>query len=170
MNGLITVYLERRDALIRYFTLRLGSSAQAEDLAQDIYLKIASFTAEDIAAIHNPPAFLYRLGSNLMLDKLKQERRGIARDDAWRQTQAVEIGGEDAADIPAADEALAAKQRLAIIVEALNELSPPCRQAFRLHKFEGLSHAQTAEVMGISKSGVEKHISAALKFLLKRLE
>ncbi len=170
MNGLIKVYLERRDALIRYFTLRLGSAAQAEDLAQDIYLKIAGFSEEDIAAVNNPAAFLYRLGTNLMLDRIKQVRRSVARDDDWRRSQAVDVGGEDAADIPAADEALAAKQKLEIIVQALNDLSPPCRRAFRLHKFEGLSHAETAQAMGISKSGVEKHISAALKHLIARLE
>ncbi len=170
MNGLIKVYLERRVALIRYFTVRLGSAAQAEDLAQDIYLKIAGFSDDDIAQVNNPAAFLYRLGTNLMLDRLKQVRRSVARDDDWRRSQAVDVGGEDAADLPPADEALAAKQKLEIIIEALNDLSPACRRAFRLHKFDGLGHAETAQAMGISKSGVEKHVSAALKHLLSKLE
>ncbi len=52
---------------------------------------------------------------------------------------------------------------------ALDELPPQCRKAFRLHKLDGLSHAETAAAMGISRSAVEKHISAALKFLLARL-
>jgi len=44
------------------------------------------------------------------------------------------------------------------------------RQAFRLHKLEGLSHAETARRMNISVSAVEKHISAALKLLLRKID
>jgi RNA polymerase sigma-70 factor (ECF subfamily) len=43
------------------------------------------------------------------------------------------------------------------------------QRAFRLHKLQGLSHAQTAQVMAISVKSVEKHISAALKNLTARL-
>jgi DNA-directed RNA polymerase specialized sigma24 family protein len=42
-------------------------------------------------------------------------------------------------------------------------------RAFRLHKLEGLSHAETARAMGISVKVVEKHVSAALKALTRRL-
>jgi RNA polymerase sigma factor (sigma-70 family) len=164
---LLAVYLARREDLKRYFTLRLGSPDAAEDLVQDVYFKIAAGVGAEIA---NPAAFLYRLGSNLMLDRLKQQRRAVRRDDGWAQTQAVRLGGEAVADAPSADDALASRQRLARMVTALDELPPGCRQAFRLHKLEGLSHAETAAAMGVSKSTIEKHISAALKHLLKRLD
>jgi RNA polymerase sigma-70 factor (ECF subfamily) len=42
-------------------------------------------------------------------------------------------------------------------------------RAFRLHKLEGLSQAETARAMGISVSAVEKHLSAALKSLTRTL-
>ncbi len=169
-EDLIEAYLQRRDALLRYFTLRTRSQAQAEDILQDLYLKIASLDAEVIAEIRNPGAFLYRTGSNLMLDRFKQQARSGARDAEWRRGQAVETGGEDAADLPAADRIVDAKQRLERVTEALNELSPQTRRAFRLHKFEGLSHTETAAQMGISRSAIEKHISAALRHLMRRLE
>jgi RNA polymerase sigma-70 factor (ECF subfamily) len=38
-----------------------------------------------------------------------------------------------------------------------------------LHKFDGLTHAETAARMGISRSAVEKHVSLALGHLLKRV-
>ena len=56
------------------------------------------------------------------------------------------------------------------MLAALDELTPACRRAFRLHKLDGLSHAQTAAAMGVSKSTIEKHIGAALKHLLKTLD
>lgn len=165
-SPLLAVYLERREDLKRYFTLRLGSAEAAEDLVQDIYFKVSAGTDETIV---NPAAFLFRLGANLMLDRLKQQRRAQARDRGWAETQSVSLGGEEVADAPPADEAMASRQRLERMLEALNELSPACRRAFQLHKLEGLSHAQTAAEMGVSKSTIEKHISAALKHLLKRL-
>jgi RNA polymerase sigma factor (sigma-70 family) len=73
------------------------------------------------------------------------------------------------AEDPPADEALAARQRLVLLLQATEELPATTRQAFRLHKLEGLSQAQTAEALGVSRSSVEKYISAALKHLLSRV-
>jgi RNA polymerase sigma factor (sigma-70 family) len=163
-SPLLRVYMAKREDLRRYFTLRLRSPEAAEDLIQDIFLKINAAPAADIG---NPAAFLYRLGTNLMLDRMKAQRRSVARDGGWRTATVVTIGGEDVADTPSAEEAADARQKLERIVAALNELSPAVRRAFRLHKFEGLSHAETATEMGVSKSSVEKYISAALKHLVR---
>ncbi len=166
-SPLLAHYLAKREELKRYFTLRLRSSEAAEDLVQDIYLKITSAAPAEIG---NPGAFLYRLGSNLMLDRLKAQRRTAARETGWRVVTVSSFGGQDVTDEPAADDAVEARQRLAMIVEALNDLPASVRRAFRLHKFEGLSHAETAAAMGVSKSSVEKHISAALKHLLRTVD
>lgn len=163
---LLDTYLARRGELLRFFTRRLRSAEAADDLVQEIYLKVAAGAGGEAV---QPAAFLYRLGSNLMLDRIRQERRSAARDDAWRMTETTTRGGQDVAREPAADQAVAARQRLEQLVAALNALSPACRRAFRLHKFEGLSHAQVAEVMGMSRSGVEKHISHALRQLLEKV-
>jgi len=62
---------------------------------------------------------------------------------------------------------MAARQRLAQLTARLTTLPTKTQEAFRLHKFEGLSHAETAARMGVSRSAVEKYISAALKHLLE---
>lgn len=165
-SPLLAHYLAKREDLKRYFTLRLRSPEAAEDLVQDMYLKISGAPPGEI---DNPSAFLFRLGSNLMLDRLKSQRRSTARETGWRAVTVSTLAGHDVADEPAADAAAAARQRLGQMIEALNDLPPATRRAFRLHKLEGLSHAQTAEAMGVSRSSIEKHISAALKHLFKRL-
>ena len=106
---------------------------------------------------------------NLMVDRARAEARAAARDTAWRQVAGHAIGGVDVADQPAADDAAASAQRLRQLVAAVQELPPQAGRAFRLHKLEGLSHAQTAQAMGLSVKAVEKHISAALKALTARL-
>lgn len=166
-SALIETYLERRADLVRFFTLRLGSTAAAEDLVQEIYLRLAGL--EDLEGVQSPAAYLYRLGSNLMLDKLRGERRGATRDRAWMDLNRANLGGEDLDETPDAEAALAARQRLAAIVAAIGELGPQTQRVFRLHKLEGLSHAETAARLGVSRSAVEKHMIAALKHLAKRV-
>ena len=68
-----------------------------------------------------------------------------------------------------AEAALHAKQRLQAIVSVLDELSPQCRNVFVLHKFEGLTHPEIAARVGISRSTVEKHMTTALKHLVRQL-
>jgi len=166
-SDLMRHYLEKRANLVRFFAARLNSAAAAEDLAQELYLKIAALTAED--EIQNPSALLYRMGSNLMLDRLRQERRAGARESAWVSVATTRLGDEEIHDEPPADEVLAARQRLNLLLNELNALPPRMRHAFQLHKLEGLSHVETARAMGISVSAVEKHVSGALKTLLSRL-
>lgn len=166
-SPLIALYLERRIDLVRFFTVRLRSPAAAEDLVQDIYVRLSGIA--EPAEIQNPMAYLYRLGSNLMLDRLRGERRTAHRDGAWLDSQTTRIGAHEVSAEPSAEVAVAARQRLVLITEALKELSPQTQRVFRMHKFEGLSHPQVAQALGISRSAVEKHMMAALKHLLARL-
>ena len=166
-SSLIALYLERRADLVRFFTVRLRSAAAAEDLVQDIYVRLSGI--EPGSDIQNPVAYLYRLGSNLMLDRMRGERRTAHRDGAWLDVQTTRVGVQEVSAEPDAEATVAARQRLAMLTAALTELSPQTQRVFRMHKFEGLSHPQVAAELGISRSAVEKHMMAALKHLLARL-
>ncbi len=73
-----------------------------------------------------------------------------------------------AADEPAADDVVMARERLRLVIEAVRELPAQVQEAFRLHKLEGLSHAETAAAMGVSRSSVEKYLMTCLKRILAR--
>ena len=158
--------MERREDFRRFFIARLGGTADVEDLLQELYLKVQGAEGK---AVDNPSAYLYRLASNLMLDRLRSIKRTVARDTEWRRTTHALVGAFDVADAPDAEAAIIARQRLERLTQALTSLSDATQRAFRLHKFEGLSHAQTAARMGISHSAVEKHVSLALNHLLARV-
>jgi RNA polymerase sigma-70 factor (ECF subfamily) len=158
-------YLARRDELVRYFRARLRSLEAAQDVVQEIGLKLARTPTEPI---DNPSAYLYRVGTNLMLDHLKKEGRVRRRAQAWREATVDTSGGGEARDEePAADQTVAARERLKRVIESVESLPGPVREAFRLHKLEGLSHAETASAMGVSRSSVEKYIMTSLKHILK---
>jgi RNA polymerase sigma-70 factor (ECF subfamily) len=163
----LEVYLERRADLVRFFTLRLRSASAAEDLVQDIYLRLVAIDAR--TEVHNPIGYLYRLGSNLMLDRLRGQRRAAARDASWRDSHTSVVGAEEIAEEPDAEQTIAARQRLQAVVAALRDLPQQTQRVFRMHKFDGLSHPEVAQRLGISRSGVEKHVMAALKHLAATL-
>ncbi|RRN62464.1 RNA polymerase sigma factor [Caulobacter sp. 602-1] len=165
--ALLGLYEEKRANLVRFFSARLGSRAEAEDLVQDLYLRISGMEA--VGPVDNPSALLHRIGSNLMLDRLRSQKRSGTRDSDWRDVTTTVVAGHEVADEPSADEVVASRQRLKALVEAVEDLPEKTRQAFRLHKLEGHSHVETARRMGISVSTVEKHISSALKTLTRRL-
>ena len=164
-TGLLTTYLERRAGLIRYFTARTGSA----ELGADIATRIMELGDQAVAEIRHPVAFLYRVGANLMLDRAKARQRAAARDQEWSSLQARTSAMEPVADLPAADDAAHARQRMGQVLAIVETLRPQCRRVFRLHKLEGLSHAEVAAELGISRSAVEKHISHALRTLLSEL-
>jgi RNA polymerase sigma-70 factor (ECF subfamily) len=61
------------------------------------------------------------------------------------------------------------REDVALLASALATLPAGARRAFELHKLNGLSHAEVAQQMGISKSGVEKHMAVAMKYLRRAL-
>lgn len=165
-SPLVEAFFEKRDALLLFLAARARSMAEAEDLVQDLYLKIAAVDAGEVRA---PVALLYRMAANLAVDHIRSARRAAGRDARWRTETGVTVGGEDVVPGPPADEALAERQRARLLAEAVADLPPQMGRAFRLNKFEGLTQARTAEVMGVSQKMVEHHIQAAIKRLSERL-
>jgi RNA polymerase sigma factor (sigma-70 family) len=164
---LLDVFLQKRENLVLFLAARLRSMATAEDLVQDLYLKVAAM--EPQAEVRAPVALLYRMAANLMVDHVRSDQRASQRNAQWRLETRVIQDGLDVVAEPAADEALAAKQRARQLAEAVAELPPQMGRAFRLHKLEGLSQAETAQAMGVSRKMVEQHIGVAVRRLTERL-
>jgi len=166
-NPLLAVFLEKRENLVLFLSARVRSMATAEDLVQDLYLKVAAMPQG--ADVRAPVALLYRMASHLLVDHLRSIERGSRRNAQWRLETRETLGGLDVVSEPAADEALIANERIRQLAEAVGDLPPQMGRAFRLHKLEGLSQAQTAEEMGVSQKMVEQHIAAAIRRLAERL-
>lgn len=166
-HDLIAAYLEQRDALGRFFRARLGVQTDVEDLLQDLYLKVSAI--EPDREVRDPRAYLYRLASNLMMDRWRSGRRSAVRDGAWRLVSHQTGVTEDIDDSPSAEAVVAGRERLAALMAALPALPEKTGRVFRMHKFEGLSYAEVAAALGISRSSVEKHMMEALRVLTARV-
>ena len=167
-EALVQVWLDVRPALVRFLTARTGSSATAEDLAQDVWLRLQGMSEEAAAQVRQPQAFMYRMAANRALDNAKAQRRAGARDLEWRRAQADGEAGE-VQDAPSAEDAVWARLKLEKVQAAIRHMPPKAAEAFRLHKFEGLSQGEVADRMGVSRSAVEKYVATVLKTLLLRV-
>lgn len=147
----------------------LGRSVQdrhtAADLAQESYARVlaAQKSGEDIA---DPRALLFRTARNLLIDRhrhhqVRRAAHGEAVQDGEDDDDALALLAAPAAFEP--EVAVASQQSVHALLATIGALPVRCRQAFMLHKFEGLSHAEVAERMGITVKMVEKHIKLGLQ-------
>lgn len=166
-SPLIRAFFERRESLILFLAARTRDMATAEDLVQDLYLKIAAL--DPGAEVRAPEALLYRMAANLMVDHVRSAQRSSRRSAEWRIETRSFVGGHDVAQEAPADEVVMGKERVRQLAAAVAALPPQMGRAFRLHKLEGMSQAQTAQAMGVSVKMVEAHVAAAIKQLAQRL-
>jgi RNA polymerase sigma-70 factor (ECF subfamily) len=165
-NPLIQAFFEKRETLLLFLAARTRSMPEAEDLVQELFLKIATVDASEV---RTPMALLYRMAANLAVDHIRSSRRSSGRDARWRMETGTTFAGEDIVPGPGPEEAIADRQRARLLAEAVADLPPQMGRAFRLNKLEGLTQAKTAEVMGVSQKMVEHHIQAAIRKLTERL-
>ncbi|MEG3083347.1 sigma-70 family RNA polymerase sigma factor [Sphingomonas sp. PB2P12] len=156
-----------RQQLVRFFTGRTGSAAEAEDVVQEIWLRTAEATTGPIA---NPLAYLHRIGMNIVLDRVRANGRRSRRDTGYADSMTTIVGDEAVDETPSAFDAVSGRQRIAQLATALAGPPEGAMRVFRRHKIDGLSHAEVAAEFGITRSAVEKHIAVALKHLRKALD
>ncbi len=129
----------------------LGQAEDAEDMLQEIFLlafrKMTSFKGDSSLG-----TWLYRLGVNACLDRLRSKARRNDQQTDWLN--------DDLPPVAATTHtATGVLDRLAL-ERALKTLPPGCRAAFLLHDVEGFEHREIASMLGIaegtSKSQVHK--------------
>lgn len=166
-SPLLEAYVERREMLLRYFQARTRDQGLAEEIVQDLYFKVVEL-APDYRVEHET-AFLFRLAQNIWLNHLRTRSRNEARDRLWHDHNTSRLGPEAIVDGPSAEAEIAARQELRLLELALAELPERTQQIFRLHKLEGLNQSEVAGRLGVSRSLVEKQLSATLRALMAKV-
>lgn len=140
---------------------RIPSTPLVEEIVQDVFVNLWVKSASlDVGG--NVKAYLYATLRNKILHELRQESTRAMYAEKIRKLSAEreEIHGL---------ESLYARETEARINRVIGTLSPQCRRAFQLSRFENLSYKQIAMNMNISVNTVEKHVAKALRVLKGRL-
>lgn len=136
----------------------LGSVADAEDVAQDVWLRAVG---ADLQKVDNLRAWLVTVAARRCYDLLKSAR--LRREEypgPWLPEPL--ITGPDASEPVLVDESVSSAMLL-----IMDELSPPERVAFVLHDVFGIEFGRIAEVLDVSVPGARQLASRARRRVAK---
>ncbi len=148
--------------LLGFLANKVGDRHAAADLVQESYARVLAMHrgGESIA---DPRALLYRVARNLVIDQHRRDRTRGETTAVHHQDAPDDPMDAHAAPLAWEPEAVAmSAQGVDAMLATIEGLPPRCREAFVLHKFDGLSHAEVAARMGISRKMVEQHVKNAL--------
>ena len=154
---LSTLCKEHGASLVRFLTRRLKSVEDAEDIAQAALLRIQKL--DDGVSLDNPKAYLFQVANNLAIDNMR--RNEILQ--RYLQTESLRSESQNAEGALSPERIYAAQQQLKKVQNAIDGLPLKYRQAFLLHRKNGMSYSEIATEMGVSVSSVEKYILQALR-------
>ncbi len=145
-----------RDRIVTVVARVAGSAADAEDLAQDAFLK--AFGAIDRFKGQSALfTWLYRIAVNTARDHVESRRRRPTvplHDEHGR-------AHDPPADAESPPDALLRGERALAVHQALQALPEPFRTTLILREMEGHTYEEVAEILGISIGTVESRIFRA---------
>ena len=155
------VFVSHRRELLAWLTHRVRDAHAAQDLVQELFVRFLESAA--LHPVHDARAYLFQMARNLLADQ--------ARQSDTRKTTAVDPGDlvevQDGA--PGPDQALAGRQRLTLLTQALEELPELTRRIFVMVRVEELSYQQAADRLQMSTSSIQKHLARALAHVMRRV-
>jgi len=160
------------DSLHRYLTRLTRSTADADELAQETFLRLWQQAGSYRPGTVRLSTWLHRIAHNAAVDRLRRRRGEVQM--APREGPGTATGDHSAAAGPAADpapdtrdpETLAAAAETGRLLErAIAALPPSQRAALLLCQVQGFSNREAAEIIGQSARGVESLIARARRSL-----
>jgi RNA polymerase sigma factor (sigma-70 family) len=157
--------------LMSFFLRRLRDRDEAEDLTQEVFVRI--LRRDEAVPLDNPEIYIFRVAANLMRDRARRaSAHHVAEHTSLDGPQA---GFTDAGKLAPGlvedrepERVLLSQESLKEVMRALDELGERTRDIFMLSRLEKMKHRDIAAVYGMTVSAVEKHVGKASVHLARR--
>lgn len=148
------------EPLRAFLRKRVPAGVDAEDVAQEVFLRIARHraTLEDVDDLE---AWIFRVARTALTDAWRAERRRSAR--------ASEADPDDFA-MPEEDGADGRAEITACVRPFIAALDEPQRRALELTALQGLTQEEAARREGISLSGMKSRVQRARERVLREVQ
>jgi RNA polymerase sigma-70 factor (ECF subfamily) len=164
--------VKHKDRLFNLCYRLLGDYEEANDSAQETFIKVyrslKKFRFESAFS-----TWLYRIAVNTCKNKLKssafrQKMKMVPLDNS-NPANLNSPGREIQDESLSPSSALEKKQRMRVIQEAINALSPEQKEVVTLRDIEGFSYEEVAEITGFNVGTVKSRLARARQDLRKKL-
>lgn len=156
------MFCEHNEALLRFLRARLPSAQDAEEVAQEAYVRMLRL--DDTDTISHLQAYLFRIAANIAVDRNRQQKRKPYEEKGAKLWDSLPSA------LPSLDDSVLSKEKLTLLGGIISELPPKCRMAFMLYKFKDMSYSDVAEKMQLSESMIRKYVLKAIIYCRERLE
>ncbi|RIK41190.1 MAG: RNA polymerase subunit sigma-70 [Chloroflexi bacterium] len=159
------LYLLYADRVYRFLAVRLGNAEVAEEVTAQVFLRLIEkidryqLAPKDNAAIFT--AWLYRLAYNKMVDVLRRQKH--------HQQVSIQVAAEVVPQGQLMSEIVEERIEFEQVMEKLQLLNEPQRQVILLRFVEGLSIAETAQIMDKSEGAIKALQHRSLESLRRYL-
>jgi RNA polymerase sigma-70 factor, ECF subfamily len=151
--------LERHLPAIHGYLVRMtGSPADADELAQETFLRLWTRAASYRPGAAKLTTWLHRIAHNLCVDERRKVRPEVLDEPALIADQA-----------PGPDRHHEARETAARLTRAIGELPVAQRAALLLAQVQGLSNGEIAEILNLSVRAVESLQARARGTLRERM-
>jgi RNA polymerase sigma-70 factor (ECF subfamily) len=150
-----------------------GSPADAEDLTQDVFLKIYSNLASFDTGRGSLQVWITTMTRNLLVDnfrRTKNQRATGSLDDGWDQAEELKPIDRLTSQNPSPHEMAAKKELEKMVQNALSHVSVELREAVILRDLQDMDYKEIAQVLGIPEGTVKSRISRGRAELARLLE
>ena len=153
-----------RGPLLAYFLKRVKNRNEAEDLTQEVFIRLLNHPDKNNG--HTLNGYVFTIAANLSRDRAKSA--AAAHD---RQAQSLDVLVEKdvfSANLVEArnpERVLVGRQTIQDVLDALAELGERTRDVFILARLENMQHREIATMYGVSVSAVEKMMMKAMAHL-----
>ncbi|HEV2447155.1 MAG TPA: sigma-70 family RNA polymerase sigma factor [Candidatus Sulfopaludibacter sp.] len=150
-----------------------GNGADAEDLTQDVFLKIYSNLASFDAGRGSLQVWITTMTRNLLVDNFRRTRNQRVTgslDEGWDESDELRPLDRLMAGGPTQHESAAQKELARMVQGALAKVSAELREAVILRDLQDMDYKEIAQVLGIPEGTVKSRISRGRAELARLLE
>ncbi|HUI33069.1 MAG TPA: sigma-70 family RNA polymerase sigma factor [Dysgonamonadaceae bacterium] len=140
------IVLPLKDKLYRHALSIIRDRSEAEDIIQDVLLKLWD-KKKELSQIENLEAYCYRATRNLTLDRLSMK--------SFRKTETLDMKSFELTETTTPQTLFENKETASIIEQCIDELSETQKSVFQLREMEGMSYKEIAETLDLSQDIVK---------------
>lgn len=148
------VFDRHRNRVYRIAMLYVKSPALAEDIVQDVFLKLW-FQRKHLSQLSSLESWIYTVTKNFTINSLKKLAHEWTARDKW--------ANDNTSFENTADHKIRSAQYNQMLVQAIESLPEQQQKVYRLAKEKGLSYQEIASQLSLSPLTVKTHMSRALE-------